>query len=195
MPFITTKVKLSGGASTGSGPLSYSWDFGDGGSKNDASGATVRTKFKKAGYRKVTLTVTDGRGRSDSTTQRLLVRRAVACNAKAVKNKGSWRRVKATGAPKGDYCDKRGRGQGKDTLIYSFKGKQLDVYHGRDNTGGKAKVFIDGKRVGTVNFKNNSSKLKFRFHQKFKASSNGKHTVKLVVTRGTAYIDSFITNK
>ena len=193
-PFITTRLTLSGAGSTGLG-LTYSWNYGDGGTKNDATGQTVRPKFKKPGYRTVRLTVTDTKGRTSTAKQRVLVRRAVSCNGQAVARTGSWRVVSSLNAPKGDYCDNLGRGPGPDALTYQFKGKQLDIYHGRVSGGGTAAVFIDGQRRGTIDFSSSDPRLRFRFHKVITGLANGRHTVRLVVLGGTAYLDSFITIK
>ena len=196
-PFITTEVTLSGAGSsdaeTDAGDLVYEWNFDDGNSPVDATGKTVRTTFRKPGWRQVSLTVTDEGGRSDTVTQRVLVRRATSCWAGKVKKQGSWRLVKKQGAaPNGDYCDNRGRGKGKDVLTMRFQGPQLDVYHGRAKQGGRAIVYIDGKKRGSVNFTANRNTPKFRYHRVFKDLGDGKHTVKLVVKKGTAYLEGFI---
>jgi len=72
-------VVLSGAKSsddrTALADLSYSWDFGNGGSREDATGQVVRTTFKRAGQQLVTLTVTDRAGNSDTRTHRIRVRR------------------------------------------------------------------------------------------------------------------------
>ncbi|MAS55881.1 MAG: hypothetical protein CMJ44_14890 [Pimelobacter sp.] len=46
--------------------LDFSWDFGDGGSTKDATGATVSRSYLEAGEYDVTLTVTDTRGLQDT---------------------------------------------------------------------------------------------------------------------------------
>ena len=63
---------LSGGACPSTSPriTAYSWSFGDGGT---ASGAVVSHNFTLAGTYNVTLTVTNDRGVSASTTQAVLV--------------------------------------------------------------------------------------------------------------------------
>uniref|UniRef100_UPI002B26D519 PKD domain-containing protein n=1 Tax=Nocardioides sp. TaxID=35761 RepID=UPI002B26D519 len=53
---------------TAIGDLDFSWDFGDGGSTKDASGATVSRAFNTAGTYQVTLTVTDAQGLNDKVT-------------------------------------------------------------------------------------------------------------------------------
>jgi PKD repeat protein len=191
-PFITTRVRLDGSRSTGAG-LKYSWSFGDGGTTKDASGKVVTTTFKKPGYRTVRLTVTDSKGRTSTTKQRILVRRAVSCNARSVARTGSWRVVSSPEAPKGDYCDNLGRGAGQDTLTYRFTGPQLDVYFGTSTNGGQARLYVDGVSKGVISFRGTEARPRFRGHKLVTGLSKGRHTVRLVVLGGTAYLDSFIT--
>ena len=193
-PFITTKLKLDGSASTGAG-LTYTWDFGDGGSTKDATGKTVTPTFRKPGYRVVKLTVKDTKGRTSTAKQRLLVRRAVSCNAKSVARTGSWRVISSLQAPKGDYCDNLGTGAGKDTLTYRFAGPQLDVYYGTSSSGGRAAVYVDGVKKGVISFRSGEARLRFKGHKVLTGLGKGRHTVKLAVLSGTAYLDSFITIK
>ena len=74
-----SRVVLSGANSTDDrtdpADLFYSWDFGNGGSREDATGQVVRTTFRKPGPQLVTLTVTDRAGNSDTVTHRIRVRR------------------------------------------------------------------------------------------------------------------------
>ncbi|HEU5454208.1 MAG TPA: PKD domain-containing protein, partial [Nocardioides sp.] len=78
-PTAGDKVVLSGAQTTDDRTdptdLFYSWDFGNGGSREDATGQVARTVFKKAGPKLVTLTVTDRAGNSDTVTHRIRVRR------------------------------------------------------------------------------------------------------------------------
>jgi M6 family metalloprotease-like protein len=78
-PTAGQRIVLSGADSTDDrtalADLSYSWDFGNGGSREDATGQVVRTTFKKAGKRLVTLTVTDRAGNTATVTRTLRVRR------------------------------------------------------------------------------------------------------------------------
>jgi PKD repeat protein len=194
-PFINAPVTLSAQKSTGNGPLKYSWNFGDGGTKADATGVMIRPRFKKAGYRTVALTVTDSRGRSDSVSEKILVRRAVKCRSSKVERTGSWRQVSSLNAPNGQYCDNLGNGRGPDTLSYRFRGPQVDIYHGRSADGGQAAVYVDGERRGTITFRSPDGAPRFKYHRVFGKLGRGKHTVRLVVLRGQAYIASFITIK
>ena len=66
------------------------------------------------------------------------------------------------------------------------------LFFGKSVRGGSADVFIDGHKVGTVNFHGFTQAVTVKYHQKFKNLGTGQHTVKLVVTRGPAYLDGFI---
>ena len=191
-PFIKSRVKLSGAKSVGAG-LKYAWNFGNGGKKKDSTKAKPKVRFKTPGYKRVSLTVTDSSGRKDTSTERILVRRAVKCGSPRVGKTGSWRKVRSLNAPNGKYCDNLGSGRGADTLTYQFRGPQIDVYHGKVRGGGKAAVYVDGKRRGTIDFSGKKSQLRFKSHHVVKGLSKGRHTVRVVILRGRAYIASFIS--
>ena len=195
-PLVTQQVTLSAAGSsdaqTPASGLVYRWNFGDGGSAVDATGPKVTTKFTKAGPRIVTLTVVDPQGLRSSVSKRIVVRREIVCIADAVTRTGSWRRVNVASAPGGNYCDNLGRRSGADTLKLTFRGPQVDVFYGKAAHGGAAVVYIDGRKVGTVDFRGSTQSPRLTYHQVFKNLGSGRHTVKLVVTRGQAYVDGFI---
>ena len=195
-PLVSQKVRLSAAGSsdneTPASGLTYRWNFGDGGATVDATGATVVTKLSPAGPRTITMTVLDPQGKKSSVSKRVVVRREIVCNARVVTMTGSWREVRDGAAPGGNYCDNLGKKTGKDTLTLQFKGSQLDVFYGKSVRGGSADVFIDGHKVGTVNFHGFTQAVAVKYHQKFRNLGAGQHTVKLVVTGGPAYVDGFI---
>ncbi|MCW2792402.1 MAG: domain containing protein [Nocardioides sp.] len=194
-PYTHQRVRLSGvgsrDAETSSKKLHYVWNFGDGGSKVDAVGRVVKTRFDRAGYRKVTLTVTDSGGEFDTVRQRVLVRREIGCGADSVTWHGSWRMVRDGSVRGGSYCDNGGRGSGKDTLTASFTGPQIDLWYGTAARGGSGTVLVDGVRVGTVSFRGSGSTPKLTAHRVFKGLGAGRHTIRLVVTRGRAFVEGF----
>ncbi len=53
--------------------LTYSWDFGDGGSTKDANGRDVTASYDKAGTYTATVTVTDPGGKSDTASAEVTV--------------------------------------------------------------------------------------------------------------------------
>jgi immune inhibitor A len=198
-PLVSQKVRLSAAGSsdkeTPAAQLTYRWNFGDGGSTVDATGATVVTGFTTAGPRVITLTVLDPQGKKSTASKRIVVRREVVCISDSVIRTGSWQRVDVASAPGGNYCDNLGRKTGKDTLTLRFSGPQVDGFYGRSVRGGAADVFIDGRKVGTVSFRGSTEAVRVKFHQVFKGLGGGQHTVKLVVTRGQAYVDGFVITR
>jgi len=192
--YLKQKVRLSAKRTKDAetpNDLDYSWNLGNGGTTKDATGTVVRTRYKLPGRVKVILTVTDPLGATDVVKKRILVQRLIACQSKKVSELGSWRVVKSPKAPRGNYCDNAGRGRGKDVLKLTVKGPRLEVFHGRARQGGTAKVFVDGKLVGKVTFYKFTTKPKIRFHRVFKGLGAGKHRVRLVVTKGRAYVEGF----
>jgi M6 family metalloprotease-like protein len=199
----TTRVTLSGVGSTDEetpGSLDYTWDFGDGGTTKDATGPVVRHTFGKAGSYDVTLLVTDPSGATDTDEVTVTVTKAttptttpttVSCGSSQVRKTGSWRVVKAKRAPGGSYCDNLGKRKGKDTLRLGFRGPQLDVYYGQAAKGGRAALYVDDERVGTLSFAGKGAKPSFSGHRTLTKLGTGKHTVRLVVLKGRAYVDRF----
>ncbi len=202
-------VRFSGSGSTDAetpNDLDYSWDFGDGGSTKDASGAFARHTFDKAGTYAVTLLVTDPSGATDVDTVNVAVsggstgpgpgpgpgpgaRTTIDCASPKVARHGSWRTVRPAGG--GHYCDNRGRGSGRDTLAVSFEGPRAEIFFGRSVHGGKAKLMVDGKRVATISFKNKNQSPALAFHKVLRRLGPGEHQLKLVVLTGRAYVDRF----
>ncbi len=175
--------------------LTYTWDLGDGGSTVDAEGAEVTTRFRSAGPRTVTLTVTDPEGAVDSEARTVTVRRIVVCGSGAVDSTGSWRQVRSGSAPGGQYCDNLGRGRGRDTLRLDFSGPSLEITHGLATGGGRAVVVVDGKRVGALSFRGDQQRPEFGSRARFTGLGRGEHTVRLIVRRGAAYVDSFVVSR
>ncbi|WP_372727247.1 PKD domain-containing protein [Nocardioides sp.] len=195
-PFVKQRVKLdargSSDAETDGRDLTYSWNFGDGGSKVDATTRVARVRYREAGNHRITLTVTDPRGAKDVTRQKILVRRSTGCGDRSVAWTGSWRMVQSDSRG-GSHCDNKGRGRGQDTLTTTITGPRVDLWHGRARDGGAAKVFIDGVKVGSLRFRNNSRTPKMRYHRTFAGLGRGEHEVRVVVTRGAAYMEGFVT--
>lgn len=196
-PYTHQRTRLSGvgskDAETSSKQLRYQWNFGDGGTKVDAVGRVVKTSFGKAGARTITLTVTDAGGKSDTVRQRVRVRREIGCGSHGVTWHGSWRMVRDASVRGGSYCDNGGRRAGRDTLTTSFRGPQVDIWHGTATHGGRATVLVDGVRVGRVSFHGSGATPTMTSHRVFRGLGKGRHTVRLVVNRGRAYVEGFGT--
>jgi M6 family metalloprotease-like protein len=67
------KIRLKAKGSTGTGDLTYAWNFHNGGKRIDAHGFRVTHRFQRVGRHKVTLFVTDGTGRRDQATRRFRI--------------------------------------------------------------------------------------------------------------------------
>jgi hypothetical protein len=196
-PFTTTEVTLDASGSTDdtSGPdaMLYQWNFKNGGSKVDATGPSVTKKFRRPGARKVLLTVTDAAGNRDTELKRFLVRRLTRCSNDAVAKAGSWRMREDADANGGRYCDNRGRGQGRDVLTLDFAGPKVVVVHGDSRRGGTAVVRIDGERVGPLSFRGPDRGIDFGQKLAFAGLGAGEHTIRVVMKRGTGYVEGFVT--
>ena len=196
-PIAQQRVKVHGrnsrDAETSSKDLTYSWNFGNGGSKVDATTRRASVTYKHPGNRRITLTVTDAGGKTDVVSQKIRVRRSTGCGAPAVKWTGSWRMVRDSASHRGNYCDNGGSRKGRDTLVTTIRGPQVDIWHGRAQDGGKAKVFIDGERVGSLKFRGKSVEPKMTFHRTFAGLGRGEHEVRVVVVRRRAYMEGFVT--
>lgn len=194
-PIDRSPVTLSGAGSsdneTAATDLVYRWDFHDGAPAVDATGRTVRTRLP-AGPRTVTLTVVDEGGKVGTRSRTVTVRRAIGCLARSVDVAGSWRRVRSADAPRGrDWCDNRGRGRGPDTLTTTLRGAQVGVTYGRASGGGVAVLLVDGERVGRISFAGKGGAPRFTTRT-FTGLGAGRHTVRLVVRRGTAWVEGFL---
>ena len=73
-PGADRKVRFVGKKSTGTGALTYAWNFHNGGKKVDAKGKKVKTFMRRVGRHKVTLTVTDSTGATDKASKTFRVR-------------------------------------------------------------------------------------------------------------------------
>lgn len=194
-PIDRTPVTLSAAGTrdneTAPGDLVYRWDFHDGGRAVDATGRSLRTKLP-AGPQRITLTVTDEGGKTDTVTRKVPVRRAIGCLDRSVDATGSWRRVRSDDAPRGrDWCDNAGRGRGRDTLATTVRGGKVGVTFGRASGGGSAVVIVDGERVGVLSFAGRGSTPSFATRT-FTGLGAGRHAVRVVVRRGTAWVEGFL---
>ena len=198
-PFTISPITFDGRRSsddtTARGRLTYVWDFDDGGSRVDARGALVRKKIRQAGRHKVRLSVIDEAGNIGSTTQRILVRRYVACNSSRVERGGGWRVRRSDDAIRGLYCDSSGPRRGRDVLSTEFTGASILLVHGTSRRGGRANVLVDGRKVARLSFRGKTSAIDFGRRRYYKRLGSGRHTLRIVMTRGRGYVEGFVVKK
>ncbi len=198
-PFTISPITFDGRGSSdetsADEDLTYVWDFDDGGSRIDARGPLVRKKIRQAGRHTVRLTVFDEAGNRDTASQRILVRRYVACNSSRVTRGGGWGVRRSDDAIRGLYCDNRGRNRGRDVLSLDFTGKSVLLVHGTKRGAGKAKVLVDGRTVGNLSFRGKSSSIDFGRRRYYQKLGSGAHTLRVVMTKGRGYVEGFVVKK
>jgi M6 family metalloprotease-like protein len=119
--------------------------------------------------------------------------RRQACQGRAVGHLGSWRVVDGR-APGGSYCDNGGTRSGRDVLRLGFEGDALDIVFGRARRGGRAVLFVDGERVGTLSFHGRRARPSLDRHAVIRGlGTDGPHRLRLVVKRGRAFVEGFRT--
>ncbi|MBF4162636.1 PKD domain-containing protein [Nocardioides acrostichi] len=182
----------SDGTTDGETPddLVYEWDFDNGGETVDATGPEADVVYTASGIRNPTLTVTDPQGASDTYELRVRVTNSVQCGAQKVDRSGDWQFRKA-GPQKEKFCRTRHAGTARDTMSIRFRSDMFGVDFGSWKAGDKAKVLIDGERVGMLSFKGRSKNVKLNRSKTFDGLGRGKHTAKIVVRGRDAAIDSF----
>jgi M6 family metalloprotease-like protein len=115
------------------------------------------------------------------------------CQGRSVGHLGSWRVVDGR-APGGSYCDNGGKRPGRDVLRLGFQGDSVSIVFGRARRGGKAVLFVDGERVGTLSFKGGRNRPRLDRHAVISGLGEGRpHRLRLVVKRGRAFVEGFRT--
>ncbi|HSE07051.1 MAG TPA: PKD domain-containing protein [Nocardioidaceae bacterium] len=192
--FKGRKVTLSGSRSTDAetpNRLRYRWHFGD--RSEDRGGETLTKRYNRPGVYDAELTVTDPQGGRDRDRVQVHVLRRVTCQQQMVKWTGSWRsRRGSSSATGGTYCDNLGATTGKDALILGFTGPRLTLNYGIARRGGRAVVFIDGKRSGVVSFDGRGKAPRFVRSLTWDGLGRTRHTLRLVMKRGAGYVDDFV---
>ncbi len=173
--------------------LEVFWNKGDGGKNVDATGTKVKVRYAEPGRYKVTVAVRDEAGNTAFEQQRVRVLRYSTCNARSVNRQGAWKVKRSKAALRGVYCDTSSKRRGPDRLSYSFTGNTLKIRYGKAADGGKAQVFIDGKRVPSLNFKTKGKAITFGNQRTYAKLGKGRHKVKVVLKRGTGYLEGFVT--
>ena len=119
--------------------------------------------------------------------------RRQACQGRAVGHLGSWRVVPGR-APGGSYCDNGGTRPGRDVLRLGFEGDSVDIVFGRARRGGRAVLFVDGERVGTLSFHGRRVRPHLDRHAVIRGLGTDRpHRLRLVVKHGRGFVEGFRT--
>jgi M6 family metalloprotease-like protein len=117
------------------------------------------------------------------------------CQGRSVGHLGSWRVVRGH-APGGSYCDNGGTRPGRDVLRLGFQGGSVGIVFGRARGGGRAVLFIDGERVGTLSFDGRRARPRLDRHAVVSGLGESRpHRLRLVVRRGRAFVEGFRTTR
>ena len=70
----------------------------------------------------------------------------------------------------------------------------MAVVRGNSERGGIARVFIDGERVRDLSFRSSARAVRFAA-QGYGGLTEGRHTIRIVVQRGEAYLDGYVVRR
>lgn len=181
---VTFDAAASHDAETPDG-LSYQWTV-DGAPAG--SGELLSRRFTTPGDHMVALTVTDPQGASSLQTRSLAVALPVACESGRVVRTRTWKVV--PGGAGGEHCRNTLAGKGRMTVLTS--GTRVGLTFGRVQGGGKADVYVDGVRVGSVRSASTSTKIAWNGRKVFAGLAPGDHTVTVRVVRGKVRVDDLL---
>ena len=192
---VTFDGSTSSDPDPGDHVASYTFNFGDGSPSVTQSTPTIGHTYTTGGEHVATLTVKDTHGKQSLNTAsvRIDVEAAVTTyedNAGEIAYPSGWHTVGDQAASAGHYRLSVGKGFSFAFQTDSPNGKVTYAY-GKTTRGGTADVYLDGKKVGTLNFKGGSGGAHGPvFGSSFsKNLASGAHTLTLKNVRGPVNID------
>lgn len=104
-----------------------------------------------------------------------------------------WQTVNASGASSNTYHTARGIKGSAVAARYTFNGTKITIYYIGNNNHGKAKVLIDGKKVGVID--QYTPEFSYALAQTFENLAPGAHTLKIknAGAKNLNSSDSYIT--
>ncbi len=138
---------------------------------------------------------TDSAGVDVTVAARPTSNRHVNFQSGAVDRTGSWRTVRDDRADDGNYCDNLGKGSGTDGATYSFTSPRLELLHGRSQRGGALKVWIDGERQPNLSLRGDTNRVSLNGRKVYAGLGDGRHTIRIEVARGEAYVEGFVIRR
>lgn len=192
-------VSFNGSASSdpdaGDSIAAYRFNFGDGSPAVTQSTPTINHTYTKAGEYRATLTVQDTHGKWSTNTASVVIEvdssvTSFEDNATQIAFPKGWHTISDAHASSGHYRLSVGK-----TLSFTFRttsnSGKLTYYYGTSTKGGTADVYLDGTKVGTLNFKGGSGTESTPvFGSSFStALTAGAHTLTLRNVSGPVNVD------
>ena len=171
--------------------LDYSWSFGDGGDEVDSTDPNPTVTYAEAGRYTITLTVTDDQGEQDTDQIRVWARDHIACESDRVQRSQGWKVRDSDAAANGQYC----KAPAPATMSLEFNGPRVKLHWGQAKDGGQGLVFLDGKKVATIDFSGSSRQPVFNSDRAFNRLGEGKHELRIEVRNGAGYIDKMVVDR
>ncbi|HEY2354207.1 MAG TPA: PKD domain-containing protein [Gaiellaceae bacterium] len=193
---VTFDASSSSDPDPGDHVASYTFNFGDGSAPVTQSTPTISHTYTATGERSATLTVKDTHGKQSLNTAsvRIEVESPVTTyedNAGPIAYPSGWHTVIDKAASAGHYRLGSGKGFSFGFQTDSPSGKVTYAY-GKSTRGGTADLYLDGKKVGTLNFKGSSGVAHVPvFGSSISRSLKpGHHTLMLKNVKGPINVDS-----
>lgn len=199
---VRPELSLRGGTvSTASVPVTLSWRAADNAALRSVTATAPAWRTFPANATGWAATARPGR----ATTWRLLATDAVGYTAQATVSRTPVLLAETSARKSGRWTTRRGGGylggralvsaSKKATLTWTFAGRSVALIGSVGKTAGRATVYVDGRKVATVNLKAGRTADRQAVWTRTWAGS-GRHTVKIVVaaarpgvtTDGLAYV-------
>lgn len=155
-------------------------------SSTTATAVNLRLKVGKS-YR-ISIRATDAFGNRSAWKNGPVIKPTnVEQSSSSVTFRGTWKTVRSAAASGGSY---RSSSATRASVSHKFSGRHIAIVARTAPSSGSAKVYIDGRFIGTISFKSSTTANKvIVFSRRVTA---GTHSIKVVRNSGSIAIDAFI---